>query len=123
MCSERMTEGVGRNGLRDSDLINVLTKNLPRTHAGERAAARIQKESSLSLALLQLRAKLAQIDRDRADRSAPNWNEALLCALAEYPHDVVGKHDVANPERNPFRDAESRPICELEHCAVAEREG
>src|SRR5450830_1247886 len=119
---ERMTESMRRHGLGDSGLVHVLAEDLPRAHAGQGSAASVKEQDSLALTFLQLRTKLAQIDGDRSDRSAANGNEALLGAFPEYAYEVVLKHHIADAERNPFRDSQSRAIRQLEHCPVAERE-
>ena len=75
---EGVTQRVRRDGLRDAGLIDVLAENLPGAHAREWLAARVQKENSLPLSLLERRAELAQVDRDRADRLSADRNEPLL---------------------------------------------
>src|ERR1700680_2599770 len=123
MCRERMAQRVGRHRFRDSNLGRVLAKDLPRAHARQRLSSGVEEQDSLSLALLQLWTELAQIDRDCADRAAADRNQALLGAFAEYAHQVVLKHHVANAERNPFRNPESGTIGKLQHRPVAKRQG
>src|SRR6267378_518135 len=117
-----MTQRVGRHRFGDSGLVHVFAQDLPRPHARQWLSACVEEQDSLALALFQLWAKLAQIDRNRSDRAAADGNEALLGAFAEYADEVVLKHHVANAERNPFRDPESGTIGKLEHCPVAKRQ-
>src|SRR5450830_2065668 len=83
---ERMAQSMRRHGLGDSGLVHVLAQDLPRAHARQLSSASIEEQDSLALTFLQLRTKLAQIDRDRSDRSAADGNEALFGAFAENAH-------------------------------------
>src|SRR5687767_7473935 len=53
---ERMPQRMRRYVLRDAGPLDVLAKDLPRTHAGERLAARVQKQAPLPLPFLEPRA-------------------------------------------------------------------
>src|SRR5213075_1791340 len=73
-----VTEGVGRHRFGDSYLVDVFAQNLPRTHAGHRLPARIEKKNAFALTLFQFWPLLAEIDRDRANRSTSNRHQSLL---------------------------------------------
>ena len=63
--------------------------------------------------------QLAQIDRDRANRSPADRHEALLRSLSEHAHQMILQHHIAHAERDPFRDAKAGAVGQLEHRAVA----
>ena len=102
--------------------VDVLAKDLPRAHARERRAARVEKERALPRAALELRPELALIDGDRGDRTPPDRHEPLLASFAEHAHETLVEQRVLHAERDPLGDAQPRAVRELEQRAVAKGE-
>src|SRR5687768_6246905 len=69
---ERVPQRVRTHVLRDAGLLDVMAEDLPRSHARERRAARVEEQDALPAAFLQLWPKLAQVDGNRPDRPAPD---------------------------------------------------
>src|SRR6185437_7474898 len=109
--------------LGDTARLDVLAKDLPRTHASHRLPTRVEKQDSLARSLLQLWAQLAQVDGDSTHCLPPDRHQSLLRPLAEDAYERLVEHEVAHAQRDPFTHAESGAVCELEHCAVAKRHG
>src|SRR3982750_3157784 len=52
MRGERVAECMGRDVLLDSRTLDVLLKNLPRSHAGERLSAGVEEQDATPITLL-----------------------------------------------------------------------
>jgi hypothetical protein len=65
---EGVAERVRRNVLRDLRSLDVMPKNLPRSHAREWMAACVQDENPLAFAVFETRPQLTQVNRNSADR-------------------------------------------------------
>src|SRR5688572_22176288 len=120
MRRERMSERVGRYVFLQTRLFHVLAEHLPRAHAGERRTARVEKEHALPPSTLETRSQLPHIDRHRPDGTPPDRHEALLAPLPEDTEEGVLEQEVAYPERDPLRDAQTRAVRHLQHGSVTE---
>src|ERR1041385_3976084 len=117
---KRMPQRVRGNGFGYSRLLDVLAKNLPRTHARERLTTGIEKQNAFASAFFKSRPELTDIGRNGPDRRSPDGDEPLLASFAEHPHQLFLEQHVAHAERDPFGYAKAGPIRELEHRPIAE---
>src|SRR5512140_176667 len=117
-----MPERVRSHMLLDVRHLDVLAKNLPRTHARQRRASRVEEERALPSAALELRPELALVHGHSRDRAAADRHQSLLAPLAEHAHEPFVEQRVLDPERDPLGHAQSGAIRELEQCAIAKGE-
>src|SRR5688500_4229937 len=114
-----MAKCVRRDVLRQAGPIDVPSENLPRAHARQWLATRVQKQRAASFPSLEPWAKLAQIYGERADSRPTNGNEPLLCPLAEHTHQGVLHHHVSRTDPDPLGDTQSCTVRKLEQRAVS----
>src|SRR6478672_9855692 len=123
MRRKRMAKGVRGDMLGDSRLLDVMAKDLPRAHARQRRASRIQKQDALSPSLFELWAQLAKVNGHRPNGPPANRHQALLRAFAEHPDETFLERNVSNRKRDPFGDAQASPIRQFEQRAITEGHG
>src|SRR3954463_12980843 len=122
MRRERVPQGVRADVLLDPRALYVPTEDLPRAHARERFATRVEEEYPLPFTLLELRAQLAHVRRHRSNRRAPDRDEPLLAPLPKHAHEHVVEQHVAHTDRDPFRYTEAGSVRKLQHRAIAKGE-
>src|SRR5687768_7470903 len=123
MRCEGMTEGMGVHALGDAAALDILLQDLPRPHAGERLAPRVQKErlaATTAGGRKEPWSQLACIYGESGDGAAADWHQPLLASLSKDANQALFEHDVARADADPFGYAQSRPVRELEHRAVSE---
>src|SRR5688500_6063217 len=136
MRCEGVPQRVWRDAFVYSSTFDVSTQNAPGAHPAhwvavgvpkddppaQWSAAGVQEEGAASCTAFQARTQLADIDADGADGASTDGNEPFLASLPDDAYEALVEHDVARVDTDPFRDAQPRRVCELQHRAISEHE-
>src|SRR5678816_2184494 len=115
MRGERVAQRMGRDVLLDPRPRDVLLKDLPGSHAGERLASGVEEQDAAPCTLLEARTEFASVRGERADGATADGHQSFLAPLAEYAHEPLIEHEISHTDRNPFRDAKPRSVRQLQH--------
>src|SRR5690349_856052 len=119
VSGEAVPERVRRDALPDARTGGSALDDAPGTDAGERPATGVEQHATAARAAVELRPKLVQIDRDRADDGASDRNQPLLATFTEHANQVLGEEQVGGSEPAELRHAKTRSVAKLEQGAIA----
>src|SRR2546423_10055327 len=122
MCGECMAQSVRSDAFAQAGPPSGCLDDPPRSDAGERTSARIQKQKAPSLAPVESRSNLAGIERDLAERATPHRHDSLFGALAEDARDAVLKQNVLQLEGHELGDAHAGRVRKLDQRPIANRQ-